>query len=134
MPRSPLVACLAALALAGCANERNTDLPGFTQAARTPDETAILRTIATYRTTKDEARACTLVTARFIRSRFEGEADNCRQVQRVAPRYLPDSAEIKSVTGAQARVLVDEPTSTRSIYEMRREGEVWQIDDIVEAP
>jgi hypothetical protein len=53
-------------------------------------------------------------------------------VQREASRHLPDSADVQSVTGDSARVLVDEPTATRSIYRMRRVGGTWRIDDIVE--
>ena len=122
----------AVLALAGCGvNERNTDLPGFLGAARTPTERAILQSIATYMTT-DEARACALVTPHFMSGRFGGKVDNCEQVQREASRHLPDSAQVQSVAGDSARVLVDEPTATRSVYEMRRVGGVWKIDDIVE--
>ena len=125
---------LAGLVLAGCGvNERNTDLGGFLASGRTPAERAILRSIATYRTTTDEARACALVTPHFLSGRFEGKVDNCEQVQREASRHLPDSAKVQSVSGDSARVLVDEPTATRSVYEMRRLGGVWKIDDIVEA-
>jgi hypothetical protein len=136
VPCPRLAAALAistALAVAGCGvNERNHDLPGFLGAARTPTERAILQTIATYRTTKDEARACSLVTPHFMSGRFEGKVDNCEQVQRQAGRYLPDAAKVQSVSGATARVIVDEPTATRSVYAMRRVGGTWKIDDIVE--
>jgi hypothetical protein len=125
-------AAVAVLALAGCGvNERNTDVAGFVGSGDTATERAILRSIATYRTT-DPTRACALVTPRFLRGRFEGELDNCEQVQREAPRHLPDSAEVQRVTGDTARVLVDEPTATRSVYEMRRVGDFWKVDDIVE--
>ena len=126
---APLVACLA---LAACGpNERNTDVPGFIGSGDTATERAILRSIATYRTTVDTARACSLVTPGFMSKRFEGELDNCEQVQREAPRYLPDDAEVQSVSGDSARVQVDEPTATRSIYVMRRLGGTWRVDDIV---
>ena len=35
--------------------------------------------------------------------------------------------------GDAAKVLVDEPTATKSIYDMRREGDTWKIYDIKEA-
>jgi outer membrane PBP1 activator LpoA protein len=124
---------MAALALAGCSTERNTDVKGFTQEAKTPDETAILRSIATYRTTKDQAAGCRLVTQKLLDERFEGEARNCEQVLRDAPRHLPDTAKVESVSGDEARVLVDEPTATKSVYEMRREGGTWKVDAIIEA-
>ena len=121
-----------AAALAGCGTERNTDVKGFTQKAQSPAEAAILSSIATYRTTEDPAAGCRLVTQKFLDGRFEGEADNCRQVLREASRHLPDTADVASVSGDTARVLVDEPTATKSIYEMRRDGGTWKIDDIVE--
>src|SRR3954470_24338728 len=99
---------------------------GFTQAGKTPTEQAILRTIATYRTTGDEARACGLITRHFLNtSRFDGKLRNCEQVLRSASQHLPDDASRQSVSGATARVLVDEPTATKSIYVMRREGATW---------
>jgi hypothetical protein len=51
---------------------------------------------------------------------------------RAADNHLPDSAQVQSVSGDSARVLVDEPTATKSIYVMSREAGVWKIDDIVE--
>jgi hypothetical protein len=123
---------LAALALTGCMNERNTDVDGFVASGETKAERAILDSIATYRTTEDQAAACKLVTQHFIDDRFEGETRNCEQVLREASRHLPDTAEVESVSGDSARVLVDEPTATKSVYEMRREGGTWKIDDIVE--
>jgi hypothetical protein len=131
--RKAVLPLLAALALVGCVNERNTDVKGFTDAAKTPEERAILDSIATYRTTEDEAAACKQVTQEFLDDRFEGEVDNCEQVLREASRHLPDTAEVESVTGTSAQVAVDEPTATRSVYEMRREGGTWKIADIVEA-
>jgi hypothetical protein len=127
------VLAVAAL-LAGCGKQLNHDVAGFTQAGKTPTEQAILRTIATYRMTEDYARACGLITQHFLgTSRFEGKLRNCEQVLRDADKHLPDSATVESVSGATARVLVDEPTATKSIYLMKREGGVWKIDDIVEA-
>ena len=126
---------VAACLLAGCGTkELNKDVDGFTRAGKTPTEQAILRAIATYRTTDDEARACGLITDHFLKtSRFEGKLRNCEQVIRSASRFLPDSATVQSVAGDTARVLVDEPTATKSIYSMRRERGAWKIDDIVEA-
>jgi hypothetical protein len=134
VPRLPAIAIvLAGFAVAGCGpDEHNTDVPGFIRSGDTPAERAILRSIATYRTTTDTARACALVTPHFLKIRFDGGEDNCEQVQREASRHLPDSADVQSVSGDGARVLVDEPTATRSVYEMRRVGRVWKIDDIVE--
>jgi ABC-type uncharacterized transport system auxiliary subunit len=130
----PVFAAIAlAVVLAGCGpNERNTDVPGFIAQGKTPAERAILRSIATYRTTKDAALACSLITPHFLSGRFGGQEDNCEQVQREASRHLPDSATVQSVSAASAKVLVDEPTATKSIYAMRRMGGTWKIDDIVE--
>jgi hypothetical protein len=133
--RAATALALAALALAGCGgvNERNTDVKGFVAGGANATERAILASIATYRTTKDEAKACSLVTKHFLDGRFEGQVDNCEQVQRQASRHLPDTAKVQSVTGDSAKVLVNEPTATESVYEMRREAGTWKIDDIVEA-
>ena len=119
-------------ALAGCGGERKTDVTAFLEQARTPAERKVLRAIAAYRTTRDPSVACALITPRFLKGRFEGETRNCEQVQGQASRHLPDSARVERLTGASARVLVDEPTATRSVYEMRRVGGSWKIDDIVE--
>ena len=127
-----LAAIVITAALAGCGGDRNTDTAGFVDQGRTPTEQAILRSIATYRTTKDAARACALVTPHFLKVRFEGEEDNCEQVQEQASRHLPDKATVETVTGDEARLLVDEPTATKSVYEMRRLAGTWKIDDIVE--
>ena len=132
--RAIATALVAALALAGCsANKRNTDVQGFVASGKTAQERAILGSIATYRMTKDEAKACSLVTQHFMDGRFDGEERNCEQVQRTADRFLPDSATVQSVQGDEAKVLMDEPTATKSIYAMRREGATWKIDDITEA-
>ncbi|MEA2450603.1 MAG: hypothetical protein QOG63_2535 [Thermoleophilaceae bacterium] len=126
---------LTALLLAGCGgvNKRNHDVKGFVASGRTAPERAVLSSIATYRTTTDEARACSLVTQHFMDGRFEGKERNCEQVQRTADRFLPDSAKVESIAGDSARVLVDEPTATKSVYAMRREGGSWKVDDITEA-
>jgi hypothetical protein len=132
--RRTLAALVALAALSGCggANDFNTDAPGFVATGKTPAQRAILRSIADYRLTKDEAHACSLITRHFLQGRFEGTLDNCEQVQREASRHLPDRATVESVTGDSAKVLVDEPTATKSIYSMRREGGTWKIDDITE--
>ena len=129
------VAIAAVLLLTGCGTKSlNHDVAGFTQAGKTPTEQAILRSIATYRMTKDEARACNLITPHFLATpRFDGKMRNCEQVLRSADKHLPDTARVQAVSGDTARVLIDEPTATRSVYEMRRVGGVWKIDDIVEA-
>jgi hypothetical protein len=134
MKRS-LVVVLAALLLAGCGTKSlNHDVAGFTQSSTTPTGQSVLRSIATYRMSKDPARACGLITDHFLHTaRFDGKLRNCEQVLRDADKHLPDSARVLSVSGDSARVFVKEPTATRSIYQMRREGGVWKIDDIVEA-
>jgi hypothetical protein len=128
-------ALLLALLLAGCGTKPlNHDVAGFTQEGKTATEQAILRTIATYRMTKDEAHACSLITTHFLNTaRFDGKLRNCEQVVRSADKHLPDTAHVESMTGATARVLVDEPTATKSIYAMKLERGTWKIDDIVEA-
>jgi hypothetical protein len=127
-------AILLALLLAGCGTKSlNHDTAGFTQEGKTPTEQAVLRSIATYRMTTDEARACALITTHFLNTnRFDGKLRNCEQVVRSADKHLPDTAKVQSVSGDTARVLIDEPTATKSIYIMRRESGVWKIDDIVE--
>src|SRR3954447_1559651 len=84
--RRPAIAILlAGFALAGCGpDEHNTDVPGFVHSGGTPTGRAILRSIATYRTTTDTARACSLITPHFLKIRFDGGVDNCEQVQREA--------------------------------------------------
>jgi hypothetical protein len=108
---------------------------GFTQQARTPPDQAVLRSIATYRTTSDEKLACSLVTQHFLRLRFDGKSDVCEAIARhQSKRELPKSATVESIAGASATVRIAEPTATRSLYRMKREGGTWKIDDIVEAP
>jgi hypothetical protein len=129
----PLVGLALAAALAGCGPKAyKTDVRAFTQESKTPAGQEVLRSIATYRVGKDVAHACTLVTAHFMSGRFGGSARNCAQVIRSGSRHLPDRATVESITGNSARVRIAEPTATRSIYEMKREGGVWKIDDIVE--
>jgi hypothetical protein len=135
--RRALVAALAAAALAaGCgASGYGRDVKGFTQQASTPAEQAVLRSIATYRTTEDEKLACRLITAHFLKVRFDGKLDLCQAVARnQSKRELPESAQVESIAGNAATVRVDEPTATRSLYKMKRESGTWKIDDIVEAP
>ena len=129
------IALLVGAGLAGCGQGGfGHDVKGFTQQAQAPAEQAVLRSIATYRTTNDEALACSLVTAHFLRLRFDGKRAVCEAVARNAPKHeLPEKAEVESIAGDRATVRVDEPTATRSLYRMRREAATWKIDDIVEA-
>jgi hypothetical protein len=107
---------------------------GFTQQAKTPADQAILRSIATYRTTKDENLACSLITAHFLKIRFDGRPEVCQALARhQTNRALPKSARVESVAGTTATVFIAEPTATRSLYKMKQEGGTWKIDDIVEA-
>jgi hypothetical protein len=131
-----VAAILIAAGLAGCGQSGfGHDVKGFTQQAQSPADQAVLRSIATYRTTKDEALACSLITAHFLRIRFEGKKALCEAVARNAPKHeLPEKARVERITGDRATVRIDEPTATRSLYEMRREASTWKIDDIVEAP
>ena len=124
-----------ATAAAGCgAGGYGHDVKGFTQQAEAAPDQAVLRSIATYRTTEDEKLACSLVTVHFLKIRFEGKQDLCQAVARHQnKRELPESAKVVRVAGAGADVRIDETTATRSIYRMRREGGTWKIDDIVEA-
>jgi hypothetical protein len=132
--RQVLVAAAVAAALGGCgAKERNHDVKGFVQSGKTPAARAVLGSIATYRTTKDTALACSLVTQHFLAIRYGGKLDNCEGIVEEADRFLPDRAVVQAVAGAGASVFVDEPSATNSIYRMRREDGVWKIDDIVEA-
>ena len=134
--RSPrLATILAATILAGCgASGFGHDVKGFTQQAKTPADQTVLRSIATYRTTKDERLACSLVTQHFLKLRFDGKPAVCEAVARHQPkRELPKSASVESVAGTNATVRIAEPTATRSLYKMKQEGGTWKIDDIVEA-
>lgn len=135
-PRLILFAVLLAVASGGCgAKGYGTDVEGFTQQASAPAQREVLRSIATYRTTADEKLACSLVTAAFVKKRFDGNPAVCEAVARhQQKRELPKTASVESVTGDRASVRVAEPTATRSIYRMVREGGTWKIDDIVEAP
>ena len=130
-----LVAVLA-LVLPGCGSKGfGRDVKGFTQQASAPAEQEVLRSIATYRTTADEKLACSLITKAFLKKRFEDKPKLCEAVARHQPkRELPKSADVQELDGERAVVRVAEPTATRSIYRMAREGGKWKIDDIVEAP
>jgi hypothetical protein len=132
-PRVTLGVCLAA-ALAGCgASGYGHDVKGFTQQAKMPADQAVLRSIATYRTTKDEKLACSLITAHFLKIRFDGKPELCEAIARHQnKRELPKSATVERIAGATATVRVAEPTATRSLYKMKQESGTWNIDDIVE--
>ena len=121
--------------MAGCGQSGfGHDVKGFTQQARSPADQAVLRSIATYRTTKDEKLACSLITAHFRDVRFDGKTQVCEAIARHQPkRELPKSATVESVAGTSATVRIAEPTATRSLYKMKQEGGTWKIDDIVEA-
>jgi hypothetical protein len=124
-----------AAALAGCGQSGfGHDVKGFTQQAQTPADQAVLRSIATYRTTSDEKLACSLITAHFLRIRFDGKTQVCEAIARhQTKRELPRSAHVESVAGTSATVRIAEPTATRSLYKMKQERGIWKIDDIVEA-
>lgn len=125
-----------ALLLAGCGSSGyGHDVKGFTQQAKTPAAQAVLRSIATYRTTEDENVACSLITPHFLELRFEGKPDLCRAVARHQnKRELPQSGSVESIAGDSATVRIDEPTATKSLYKMKRVSGTWKVDDIVEAP
>jgi hypothetical protein len=127
---------LAAAALAGCGQQGyGHDVSGFVKQAKTPTRQAVLSSIATYRTTADEKRACSLVTPHFLKLRFDGKEATCEAVARSAQkRELPESATVETITAAAAKVRIKEPTPVRSIYSMRRIAGIWKIDDITEAP
>jgi hypothetical protein len=129
------LAALTLVAVAGCgASGFGHDVKGFTQQAKTPADQAVLRSIATYRTTSDEKLACSLVTQHFLKLRFDGKAAVCEAIARHQPkRELPKSASVESIAGTSATVRIAEPTATRSLYKMKQEGGTWKIDDIVEA-
>ena len=126
---------MGALALAACgAHGFGNDVKGFSRQAKTPAEQAVLRSIATYRTTSDEKLACSLVTQHFLRLRFDGKLDVCEAIARHQnKRELPKSATVESIAGTSATVRIAEPTATRSLYKMKEETGTWKIDDIVEA-
>jgi predicted small secreted protein len=132
----PLPVALAAACLAACgASGYGRDVKGFTQQAKAPADQAVLRSIATYRTTDDERLACSLVTPHFLKLRFDGKTEVCEAIARHQPkRELPKSAEVENISGTSATVRIAEPTATRSLYRMKQEGGTWKIDDIVEAP
>ena len=133
---SRAVSAMAAMAaLAGCgASGYRHDVKGFTQQAKAPADQAVLRSIATYRTTSDEKLACSLVTTHFLKLRFDGKPEVCEAIARhQTTRELPKSAKVESVAGNSATVRIAEPTATRSLYRMKQEDGIWKIDDIVEA-
>jgi predicted small secreted protein len=131
-----IVLLAATLALAGCgASGFGHDVKGFTQQAKAPADQAVLRSIATYRTTSDEKLACSLITRHFLTIRFDGKPELCEAIARhQSKRELPKSARVESIAGASATVRIAEPTATRSLYKMKQESGTWKIDDIVEAP
>jgi hypothetical protein len=131
--RAPAAILLAA-ALAGCGQSSfGKNVRGFTQQATSPAQQPVLRSIATYRTTPDAARACALITTRFLKIRFDGNPKVCEAISRSAKHELPQKATVVRIAGTTADVRIDEPTATRSIYKMVREKGTWKIDDIVEA-
>ncbi len=134
--RLATAATVAAAALCGCgASGYGKDVEGFTQQSSAPAGQAVLRSIATYRTTADDKLACSLVTQHFVQIRFDGKLELCQAIARhQQKRELPQKAEVESVAGEAATVRVKEVSATRSLYKMKREGGIWKIDDIVEAP
>jgi hypothetical protein len=134
MDRRPLL--LGLVALAGCGSTGyGHDVTGFTQQAKAPADQAVLRSIATYRTTSDEKLACSLITTHFLQVRFDAKPQLCQAVARHQnKRELPKSAKVEGIAGNAATVRIAEPTATRSLYRMKRERGIWKIDDIVEAP
>ena len=131
-----MAAAVAMAALSGCGAEGyGKDVNGFTQQSSAPADQAVLRSIATYRTTADDKLACSLVTQHFVQIRFEGKLELCQAIARhQQKRELPQHAEVESVAGDTATVRIKEVSATRSLYKMKREGGIWKIDDIVEAP
>jgi hypothetical protein len=128
-------AILLAAALAGCGQSSfGKNVQGFTQQATSPAQESVLRSIAAYRTTPDAARACSLITVHFLQIRFDGKEAVCAAVARSAKHELPKKAKVERIAGTTATVRIDEPTATRSLYNMRYEAGTWKIDDIVEAP
>jgi hypothetical protein len=136
-PRTRKTAALAtaAASLSGCgAGGYGHDVKGFTQQAKVPADQAVLRSIATYRTTADERLACSLITPHFLKIRFEGKPDVCQAIARhQTKRELPKSAKVESIAGPSATVRIAETSAIRSLYRMRNVGGTWKIDDIVEA-
>ena len=124
-----------AIALAGCGSSGfGHDVKGFTQQSKVPAEQAVLRSIATYRTSDDERLVCSLITPHFSQIRFDGKEAECEAIARhQTKRELPQSAQVESLSGDVASVKIDEPTALRSIYRMKRLAGTWKIDDIVEA-
>jgi hypothetical protein len=135
VPRLSSAAIALAAALAGCGSTGfGHDVKGFTQQAKTPADQAVLRSIATYRTTADERLACSLITPHFLTIRFDGKPELCQAIARhQSKRELPKSAKVESIAGQSATVRIAETTATRSLYRMRNVGGTWKIDDIVEA-
>ena len=97
-----------ALALGGCgAHGFGHDVRGFTQQAKTPADQAVLRSIATYRTTSDEKLACSLITTHFLKLRFDGDPRVCEAIARHQnKRELPKSAHVESIVGTSATVQI----------------------------
>ena len=125
-----LAACVALAA--GCGRPHaSRDVGAFVRAGVTPTERQILRSIGLYRTSSGRV-ACTLITPHFLKTRYDGQLHGCQVIVGEAPRTLPRSAQVESVTGERANVRVHELTATVSIYRMRRVAATWKIDDIVE--
>jgi hypothetical protein len=131
----PATGAAVAIALAGCgASGYGDDVKGFTEQATAQDDQGVLRTIATYRTTSDEKLACSLITAHFLKLRFDGKTEVCEAIARHQTKHeLPKSAKVETIAGTVATVRIAEPTATRSLYKMKQERGIWKIDDIVEA-
>ncbi len=136
VPRAtPLVAALAALAVAGCGRPAaSRNVSAFARQGATPTDRAILRSIGIYRTSRNLRHACSFATARFLRLQFDGSERECEYFSGQSARTLPRTAQVVRVAGKRASVRIRELTATRSNYEMLFEGGVWRIDAIVAPP
>ena len=105
----------------------------FVRKADTAEGRAVLRSIATYRTAKAK-EACKLITPHFLKTRYRDNMPDCLFVVGTAKRELPADAKVLSVKGTEARVEVKETTNILSNYVMKKDGGVWKVDAIVEAP
>lgn len=125
------LALVVALALSGCGRPAaSNNVPVFTDQARSAVGRAVLHSIGIYRTSHNLRFACSFVTPHFLRIRYDNLEQECEYFSGQAPRTLPRSAQVESISAGRARVRIHELTATRSVYVMVLTQGTWKIDDI----
>ena len=132
--RSLACAALAfsAFALVGCAGSSNDDDDGD-QVAWTAehlvdlDDASLVAEFTAYATSVDEPWERTPVTV--VAEMFRLESSDNPNVSLVS-HAAAEAAETATVTVTHSRLLDDSVEATRSVVKLRREGDVWQVEEV----